>query len=986
MEALEEKEAEKLAHGLVAAAWHKTATSFPPEVLKDQCDKRLAPHTHDTEQKRTPSPKEQTRRPPAFSDTHLVQPILLEKAPIDEAELRAAWDHTRLRWTEQSCDFFSSADRPCDDNYQQWPRPPFENGAFHNLCTHTPSKQKNERKKEEIGKKKSLVELAACVAGFLVCVFHATAWNESSLVSSLFGWCEFQPSFDIFVCMREASFKSIVSQPTAPNTAPTAAGARHAPWKTFAVDDVMLGDEMGRGATCVVHQATLMAGDLEAVAVKVMSLRPGVDVEEEVRKEAAFLSVPGLRGVVQLVGVVLEKGWLVLEKMRWSLKSHMKLEPELLTSSFVLETAVTIIEALKLLTDRKCVHGDMKSDNILIDERGRAHVCDFSHSARSGDTIHLSGGTIPYMAPEVWRNRVMPSKRAWTMEDQEKADVWSFGVVVWEMTTCLESKVYVSAHDGYVKHIVKKDVDVGNELQFCKALLERVGSGGNRLGFAEDEGLKRLKEDVVKWCWSLQSSKRFTWTQLLNASGGWKISSVARKDSSNKLSPNVLVTPNSSPKVEMRRLSGSKSLVSSGDLTKSNETAQQTLGNSSKVTMLPPRRSASEGLKSVKSVDSMSIHELEIEAANRNAKAQIELGLRYLSGKGVAQSNKMAADLMEAAAFNGDAEAQWQLGQWFFEGKVVGVKDETRAVEMFSEAAKQNHIKALTSLGVCYEHGKGVVMNSAKALELLRTAANSGDANAQFEIGVCIAKSAKVGSDFAKAVTWYQFAANRGNANAQFNLGWCYENGKGVPVSQTKAVELYQAAASQGNADAQNRLGFCYANGIGVPVNEAKAVELYALAANQGNAKALYNFGVCNANGTGIGVNQEKAVECYQPAADQGKENAHFWLGVCLTAERVVVDQTNALEFHQLGANQGNARALPTHDSVNSSSRSQVELKMRFWPATKPLSKVRAEGVVNCNFNDRGEQRDWMDHRLSMSELLQEIKMLNQSECEAVVK
>lgn len=87
-----------------------------------------------------------------------------------------------------------------------------------------------------------------------------------------------------------------------------------------------------------------------------------------------------------------------------------------------------------------------------------------------------------------------------------------------------------------------------------------------------------------------------------------------------------------------------------------------------------------------------------------------------------------------------------------------------------------------------------------------------------------------------------------------------------------------------------------------------------------------------------------------------------------------------------MGANQGNARALPTHDSVNSSSRSQVELKMRFWPATKPLSKVRAEGVVNCNFNDRGEQRDWMDHRLSMSELLQEIKMLNQSECEAVVK
>ncbi|CAA0832422.1 protein tyrosine kinase family protein [Striga hermonthica] len=74
------------------------------------------------------------------------------------------------------------------------------------------------------------------------------------------------------------------------------------------------------------------------------------------------------------------------------------------------------------------VHRDLKSPNLLVDKNWVVKVCDFGLSRMKHNTFLSSrstAGTAEWMAPEVLRNE--PSN--------EKCDVYSFGVILWELCT-----------------------------------------------------------------------------------------------------------------------------------------------------------------------------------------------------------------------------------------------------------------------------------------------------------------------------------------------------------------------------------------------------------------------------------------------------------------------------------------------------------------------------------------------------------------------
>ncbi|KAI3515772.1 hypothetical protein L1887_14676 [Cichorium endivia] len=74
------------------------------------------------------------------------------------------------------------------------------------------------------------------------------------------------------------------------------------------------------------------------------------------------------------------------------------------------------------------VHRDLKSPNLLVDKNWVVKVCDFGLSRMKYSTFLSSrstAGTAEWMAPEVLRNE--PS--------DEKCDVYSFGVILWELFT-----------------------------------------------------------------------------------------------------------------------------------------------------------------------------------------------------------------------------------------------------------------------------------------------------------------------------------------------------------------------------------------------------------------------------------------------------------------------------------------------------------------------------------------------------------------------
>lgn len=74
------------------------------------------------------------------------------------------------------------------------------------------------------------------------------------------------------------------------------------------------------------------------------------------------------------------------------------------------------------------VHRDLKSPNLLVDRNWNVKVCDFGLSRLKHQTFLSSkstAGTPEWMAPEVLKNE--PSN--------EKSDIFSYGVILWELLT-----------------------------------------------------------------------------------------------------------------------------------------------------------------------------------------------------------------------------------------------------------------------------------------------------------------------------------------------------------------------------------------------------------------------------------------------------------------------------------------------------------------------------------------------------------------------
>ena len=194
--------------------------------------------------------------------------------------------------------------------------------------------------------------------------------------------------------------------------------------------------KLGAGGMGDVYRAKDIKLERE-VAIKVLPSSVAQDPQRRIRfeREAKVLAALNHPNIAHIYGV--EECAFVMELV----------EGETLRGPLEIETAINyakqIADALEAAHDKGIVHRDLKPANIMITPQGVVKVLDFGLAAvtqPSGENSDLMNsptltepattpgmimGTAAYMSPEQAAGKPV----------DKRADIWSFGVVLWEMLT-----------------------------------------------------------------------------------------------------------------------------------------------------------------------------------------------------------------------------------------------------------------------------------------------------------------------------------------------------------------------------------------------------------------------------------------------------------------------------------------------------------------------------------------------------------------------
>ncbi|CAG9567364.1 unnamed protein product [Danaus chrysippus] len=257
------------------------------------------------------------------------------------------------------------------------------------------------------------------------------------------------------------------------NVAPSAAPGTPAPFPSNKVNhpEVTVLDrstlafleEVGEGCFGKVYKGALRlnSGEKE-VAIKVLKESAGRSAEEDFVSEVSIMSAFRHPNILTLIGVVYKdetniSPWMVFEYMEWGDLAGVlrgsrcggRAGPNL-DEAALLQVALQVARGMQYLASRRFVHRDLAARNCLVGTNLAVKIADFgmSRDVYTCDYYKM-GGERPM--PVRWMS---PESIVYARFTHE-SDVWSYGVVLWEIYTRGKQPFYGCNNEGATKKILK---------------------------------------------------------------------------------------------------------------------------------------------------------------------------------------------------------------------------------------------------------------------------------------------------------------------------------------------------------------------------------------------------------------------------------------------------------------------------------------------------------------------------------------------------
>ncbi|EYB82315.1 hypothetical protein Y032_0362g3501 [Ancylostoma ceylanicum] len=194
-------------------------------------------------------------------------------------------------------------------------------------------------------------------------------------------------------------------------------------------DSIVLVKKLGEGAFGEVYLAEYGSGKTkQEVAVKTMRNEATRDARLKFMKEARLMRKYNHKHVVKILGVAVHEHplMLVMEVCpNGSLVSYLRKNKGNIPLSEKLRFATEAADGLAYLEKKLCIHRDIAARNCLLSAKNEIKISDFG---MSDDKVIVHDDTlekvpVKWLAPETLQDKIYSLK----------TDVWSYGVLVWEI-------------------------------------------------------------------------------------------------------------------------------------------------------------------------------------------------------------------------------------------------------------------------------------------------------------------------------------------------------------------------------------------------------------------------------------------------------------------------------------------------------------------------------------------------------------------------